>query len=140
MKKIYFDNISDWKKNWLKLSLLILSVILIFIGTFADIFSENLNKWIKATGFLFIGFFYLSKVIRKNYVQWNKIGMTVRINSYFREKRLTFNEINSYKFMDDILLIIQSNKTIELDLNNIIDSDKKRLIQIIADNTVANTS
>jgi len=140
MKKIYFDNISDWKKNWLKLSLLILSLILLFIGIFADIFSENLNKWIKATGFLFIGLFYMSKLIRKNYVQWNKIGMTVRINSYFREKRLTFNEINSYKFMDDILLIIQSNKTIQLDLNNIIDSDKKRLIQIIADNTVANNS
>jgi len=66
--------------------------------------------------------------------------MTLRINTYFREKRITFNELNSYQFINDRLKIFQSNKTIELDLNNILESDKKRLIKIIEENTVANNS
>ena len=54
--------------------------------------------------------------------------MTVRINNYFREKRITFNEINSYEFINDKLKIFQSNKTIELDLNDVLESDRKRLV------------
>jgi len=140
MKKIYFDDISNLKKNWPKLSVLILSLIMILFGTFTDILSENWNKWIKASGFLLFSIYFLSKVLRKNYVQWNKIGMTIRINKYLREKRITFNEVNSYELLNDKLRIIQSNKTIEIDLKNILNSDRERLIQIIADNTVANNS
>ena len=140
MKKIYFDDISNLKKNWPKLSVLILSLIMILFGTFTDIVSENWNKWIKASGFLLFSIYFLSKVLRKNYVQWNKIGMTIRINKYLREKRITFNEVNSYELLNDKLRIIQSNKTIEIDLKNILNSDRERLIQIIADNTVANNS
>lgn len=114
-------------------------MILIFNGTFTDSFSENWSKWIKAAGFLILSIYFLNKVIRKNYVQWNKFGMTIRINNYFQEKILTFNEIISYEFINDKLRIIQTNKTIELDLNNVLDSDRDKLIQIIADNTVANT-
>ena len=140
MKKIYFDDISNLKKNWPKLSVLIMSLIIILFGTFTDILSENWNKWIKASGFLLFSIYFLSKVLRKNYVQWNKIGMTIRINKYLREKRITFNEVNSYELLNDKLRIIQSNKTIEIDLKNILNSDRERLIQIIADNTVANNS
>lgn len=139
MKKIYFDDISNFKKNWWRWGILFLSMILIFNGTFTDSFSENWSKWIKAAGFLIISIYFLNKVIRKNYVQWNKFGMTIRINNYFQEKRLTFNEIISYEFINDKLRIIQTNKTIELDLNNVLDSDRDKLIQIIADNTGANT-
>ena len=140
MKKIYFDDISNLKKNWWKLSLLILSMILIFTGTFTDVIPENWNKWLKATGFLLISIYFLNKVIRKNYVQWNKIGMTIRINTYFREKRLTFNEIYSVELLNDNLRIKQSNKTIELNLTEMTNSDKERLMKIIEENTVANNS
>jgi hypothetical protein len=141
MKKIYFDDISDLKRrNWKNDIVLFLGLALIMIGTFTDFLSEDWNKWIKASGFLLFSIYFILKVIRKNYIQWNKIGMTVRINSYFREKRITFNEVNSYEFINDRLNIFQSNKTIELDLNNILESDKKRLIKIIEENTVANNS
>lgn len=138
MKKIYFDDMSNLKKNWTKPIVLYLGLILIIFGTFTDFLSEDWNKWIKASGYLLFSIYYLRKVIRKNYVQWNKIGMTVRINSYIREKRITFNEINSYEFINDKLKIIQSSKTIKLDLNDYSEYDKERLIKIINKNTVAN--
>ena len=140
MKNIYFDDTSNLKQSRLKFSLLILSIILILFGRFTNTFSEYWNNKMEAIGFFYIGFYYLSKIIRKNYVQWNKIGMTVRINNYIREQRITFYDVKSYEFKDDKLRIFQSNKTVELDLNNITDSDKERLIQIIADNTVSNNS
>ena len=140
MKKIYFDDISNIKKNWQKSGVLILGLLLIIFGTFTDILSEDWNKWIKASGFLLFSIHYLLKVIRKNYVQWNKIGMTVRINTYFREKRIMFKEINSYELINDNLRVFQSNKTMELDLSNVLESDKERLIKIIEDNTEANNS
>ena len=77
MKKIYFDDISNIKKNWQKSGVLILGLLLIIFGTFTDILSEDWNKWIKASGFLLFSIYYLRKVIRKNYVQWNKIGINV---------------------------------------------------------------
>ena len=141
MKKIYFDDISNLKRrNWKKDIILFLGLALIILGTFTDFLSEDWNKWIKASGYLLFSIYFLSKVFIKNYVQLNKTGMTIRINNYFREKRITFNEINSYEFINDKLKIFQSNKTIELDLNDVLESDRKRLIQIIADNTVANNS
>ena len=140
MKKIYFDDISNIKKNWQKSGVLILGLLLIIFGTFTDILSEDWNKWMKASGFLLFSIYYLRKVIRKNYVQWNKIGMTVRINTYFREKRIMFKEINSYELINDNLRVFQSNKTMELDLSNVLESDKERLIKIIEDNTEANNS
>ena len=138
MKKIYFDDNSNIKKNWLKSSFLILSLVFIIFGTFTEIFSEDWNKRIKAFGFLLFSIYFLRKVIRKNYIQWNKIGMTVRINSYFGEKKISFNKVNSYTFKNDTLKIFQSNKTIILDLSSVLESDKKRLIQIIDENTKGN--
>ncbi len=143
MNKIYFDDISNFRKNWIMKSIVLIGIFSIFIGFFYSTMNEIEPIWvkiIKSVGFLFLSIFFISKVIRKNYVQCNKFGMTVRINNYFREKRITFYEVNSYEFINDRLRIIQSNKTIELDLNNILESDKKRLIKIIEENTVANTS
>jgi len=143
MKKIYFDDISNFRKNLLLKSIFLIGISCIFFGVFYNSTYEIEPIWVKriqTLGFLLFAIFFISKVIRKNYVQWNKIGMTVRINTYFREKRLTFNEINSYEFINDILRVFQSNKTIELDLSNVLESDKERLIKIIEENTVANNS
>jgi len=143
MKKIYFDDISNFRKNLLQKSIFLIGISCILFGFFYSTMNEIEPIWIKrmkSIGFLLFAVYFISKVIRKNYVQWNKIGMTVRINTYFREKRLTFNEVDSYEFINDILRVFQSNKTIELDLSNILESDKERLIKIIEDNTVAYNS
>ena len=143
MKKIYFDDISNFRKNWILKSIFLIGIFCILFGFFYSTMNEIEPTWvkrIKSVGLLLFSIYFISKVLRKNYVQWNKIGMTVRINNYFREKRITYNEINSYEFINDTLRVFQTNKTIEINLKNILDSDKDRLIQIIANNTVANNS
>ena len=138
MKKIYFDDISNLKKNWPKLSVLILSLIMILFGTFTDILSENWNKWIKASGFLLFSIYFLSKVLRKNYVQWNKKGAVVRINS-FMGKSLRFDEIKMTELIEKKLIITKDNgNTVTFDLNEIAESDTQKLNEIIVKNTIAN--
>lgn len=99
--------------------------------------------WISRTrsfGFLLFTIYFINKVIRKNYVQLNKIGMTVRINNYFQEERISFNKIASYEFLNDLLRIFQSDKTIDIDLKDSIHTDKDKLIQILSNNTGVNKS
>ncbi|NOR28054.1 MAG: hypothetical protein GQ540_05955 [Lutibacter sp.] len=141
MKKIYFDDITNFRKTWILKSIFLIGIICILVGFFYNPINEIETVWIKRIkqiGYLFFAFYFINKIIRKNYVQWNKVGMTVRINSYLQEKRVTFNEVYSYELINDYLRIFQSNKTVDLDLSNVLDSDKERLIEIIKDNTVAN--
>merc|ERR1712169_148126 len=106
MKKIHFDNM----KNWIWIAILILSLIFILSGTFEFMEFENpkINKRISAVGF-FLQVIYFSKMFwYKNYVQWNKKGAVIRINS-FTSKSLSFDEINKTELNDKKLIITKTN-------------------------------
>lgn len=143
MKKIYFDDISNFRKKLMQKSIFIIGVSCILCGYFYETMNEIQSVWISRTrsfGFLLFTIYFINKVIRKNYVQWNKIGMTVRINNYFQEERISFNKIASYEFLNDLLRIFQSDKTIDIDLKDSIHIDKDKLIQILSNNTGVNKS
>jgi hypothetical protein len=143
MKKIYFDDISNFRKKLMQKSIFLIGVSCILCGYFYETMNEIQAVWISRTrsfGFLLLTIYFINKVIRKNYVQWNKIGMTVRINNYFQEERISFNKIASYEFLNDLLRIFQSDKTIDIDLKDSIHTDKDKLIQILSDNTGVNKS
>ncbi|WP_116770872.1 hypothetical protein [Maribacter litoralis] len=136
-KKIQFDNMN----NWIWIVILILSLIFILIGSFELIEFENpkLNKSISAIGF-FLQVIYFSKMFwYKNYVQWNKKGVVVRINS-FMGKTLRFDEIKKTELIEKKLIITKENgTTVTFDLNKIAKSDQQKLNEIIVKNTIANT-
>lgn len=136
-KKIQFDNMN----NWIWIVILILSLIFILIGSFELIEFENpkLNKSISAIGF-FLQVIYFSKMFwYKNYVQWNKKGVIVRINS-FMGKTLRFDEIIKTELIEKKLIITKENgTTVTFDLNKITKSDQQKLNEIIVKNTIANT-
>jgi len=136
-KKIQFDNLN----NWIWIVILILSLIFILIGSFELIEFENpkLNKSISAIGF-FLQVIYFSKMFwYKNYVQWNKKGVVVRINS-FMGKTLRFDEIKKSELIEKKLIITKDNgTTVTFDLNKIAKSDQQKLNEIIVKNTIANT-
>lgn len=136
-KKIQFDNMN----NWIWIVILILSLIFILIGSFELIEFENpkLNKSISAFGF-FLQVIYFSKMFwYKNYVQWNKKGVVVRINS-FKGKTLRFDEIKKTELIEKKLIITKDNgTTVTFDLNKIATSDQQKLNEIIVKNTIANT-
>jgi len=136
-KKIQFDNMN----NWIWIVILILSLIFILIGSFELIEFENpkLNNSISAIGF-FLQVIYFSKMFwYKNYVQWNKKGVVVRINS-FMGKTLRFDEIRKTELIEKKLIITKENgTTVTFDLNKIAESDQQKLNEIIVKNTIANT-
>ena len=137
MKKIHFDNM----RNLVWISILILSLIFILAGAFELFEFENpkLNKRISAVGF-FLQVIYFSKMFwYKNYVQWNKKGAVIRINS-FSAKSLSFEKIKKTELNDNKLIVTKTNgNKITFDLNEIVESDKQKLNEIIIKNTIANT-
>tara|TARA_R100001369_G_C3251450_1_gene156184 strand:- start:83 stop:505 length:423 start_codon:yes stop_codon:yes gene_type:complete len=137
MKRIHFENM----KGWIWVSVLILSLVFILAGTFELIEFENpkWNKKISAIGF-FLQVIYYSKMFwHKNYVQWNKKGAIIRINSW-TGKTLSFSQIKTTELNEKVLIITKKDETkTTFDLNEIAESDTQKLNEIIVKNTIANT-
>ena len=136
MKKIHFDNM----KNWIWITILILSLILILTGGLELFEFENpkLNKGLSAIGFLLQVAFYSRMFWYKNYVQWNKKGANIRVNSFWG-KTLSFDQIKTTELNEKILTITKTNgNKITFDLSEIADSDSQKLNEIIIKNTIAN--
>ena len=127
-------------KSWIWIVILILSLIFILAGTFELFEFENpkLNKRISAIGF-FLQVIYFSKMFwYKNYVQWNKKGAVIRINSW-SSKSLSFDQIKKTELIEKKLVITKDNgNTVTFDLNEIEKSDTQKLNEIIIKNTIAN--
>jgi hypothetical protein len=137
MKRIHFDNLS---KNWFLITILILSIIFLLFGIFELIPFENpkINKGISGIGFLLQGLFISRMFWYKNYVQWNKKGAVIRINS-FTIKSLSFDQIKATELNDKKLIVIKTNgNNVMFDLNEIAESDSQKLNELIIKNTIAN--
>ena len=137
MKKIHFDNM----RNWIWIVVLILSLIFILVGSFELFEFENpkLNKRMSDVGFFLQGIYFSKMFWYKNYVQWNKKGAVVRINS-FMAKTLKFDEIKTTELNDKKLIITKfGGNKVTFDLNEIAESDTQKLNEIIIKNTIANT-
>ena len=134
MKRIHFDNMN----NWMWIVILILSLIFILAGGFEIFEFENpkLNKRISAVGF-FIQFIYLSRIFwYKNYVQWNKKGAVIKINS-FMGKSLRFDQVKITELKDKKLIITKDyGSKVTFNLNGIAEADTQKLNDIISNNAV----
>jgi len=133
IKRIHFDNLN---KNSFLTTILILSVIFLFLGIFEFITFENpkINKWITSIGF-FLQAIYISRMFwYKNYVQWNKKGVVIRVNSFIA-KSLTFEQIITAQNDGEKLVITKSDgKIVSFDLSKIDELDVQKLNEIIINN------
>ena len=137
MKKIHFDNLN---KNWFLITVLILSIIFLLVGIFELIPFENpkINKRISGVGFLLQALFFSRMFWYKNYIQWNKKGAVIRINSLLG-KSLSFDQIKTTELNEKKLKITKTNGEIVIfDLKEIAESDTQKLNEIIVKNTIAN--
>jgi hypothetical protein len=136
MKRIRFNKLNDWKNG----ILIVLSTICMFSGAF-EIFGESKTEWNKILGIMSsvgIVIFFARMSFGKYYVGWNKLGITIRIKSFWG-KSFNFKDIKSTKIQNRILTIVKNNgNKIELDLSKIEENDVERIIKIINENTVAN--
>ena len=130
MKRIKFDNL---QANWFFISLIVLSVICLLIGSFELISFENpiINKRIAAVGFASQALFFSRTFWYKNYLQWNKKGIFIRINS-FSGKSIAFKTIENTKTENNVLTISKKDgETFDFNLNGIDENDSKKLNDII---------
>ena len=127
-------------KNWFWIMVLILSISFIIGGSFGIFEFENprINKVLTTTGFLLQVIYFSRMFWYKNYVQWNKKGAVIKINS-FNSKSLSFDEVIKTEINDKKLIVTTINEKITtFNLSNIIKSDVQRLNDIIVNNSVAN--
>ena len=130
MKRIKFDNLQT---NCLFISLILISIFCIIFGFFEIIEFENpkINKRISAIGYLSQAIFFSRMFWFKNYVQWNKKGIVVRIKSFFG-KSISFENVKNSKLENNILTIYENNgKSYNFDLTEIDEKDSKKLNEII---------
>ena len=105
---MHFENLRDWKL----VSILIISAILLILGIFEpfEFISPEIYDKILPAGFL-LQIIYTSRIFwYKNYVQWNKLGMTLKINSFFG-KHYSFDQISGVEMNTDTLTITKTNGT-----------------------------
>lgn len=131
--RIHFDNLNN---NWFLNVILILSILFLLVGIFELIPFENpiINKRISGTGFLLQTLYFSRMFWYKNYVQWNKEGAVVRINSILG-KTLQFKKVKTVELTDEKLIVTKINgkKTI-VDVSEIAESDIQILNKIILKN------
>ncbi len=129
MKKIKFDSL---QKNWWYISLIVIAFICMLFG-FLEIFkfeNPNVNKIFSIVGHLSIVLFFSRMFWYKNYVQWNKKGIVLRINS-FLGKTFTFEDIKETLLCDEKLNIyMKSGEVTELNLSGFDKSDILKLNEI----------
>ena len=138
MKRIKFDNLS---KDWKFRLLIIFSIIFLFIGIFEiPIFNNSrFNELLIKIGFLFQVLFFGRMFVYKNYVQWNKKGIYVKVNCFIGIN-FSFEEIKSIDYGDNLILIKKhNNKEIVINLSNIQSIDSLNLFEIIRINSIKTT-
>ena len=101
MKRIKFDNLS---KNWRLKLLVICSIVFLFLGIFEiSVFNDSFfNESFIKIGFLFQVLFFGRMFVYKNYVQWNKKGIYVKVNRFIGIN-FSFEEIKSIDYGDNLI-------------------------------------
>lgn len=140
MKRIHFDNLNI--RKWFWIAIMILSLIFILIGFFEVFEFDNpkLNARIRAVGFLLQMVYYSKMFWYKNYIQWNKKGAVIRINSFLL-KSLSFDQIQKTELTQNELIITKYNgKAVIFNLNAIAENDIHELNEIILSNITIDTN
>lgn len=130
MKKIHFDNVGG-NKLWLVLA--IVSLILIIVGLLKpyDMQNPRFYAGISALGFLIIAVLLSRPFWYKNVVQWNKKGMTIRINRWQGEQ-LKFANVQHVDLDGKMLHVTRkTGADLKLNLEEFSTEDTERLRSII---------
>lgn len=132
MEKIKFDNLQSKKVR----IIIVLVFILSLIGVFKpfNLFSEEIYKWLFTTGLLVYSIFFSRMFWFKNYVQWNKKGIVIKINSWIGfGKSIRFDEIKSINFEGDTieLTLFGGNHKKIVNVSTIVLQDRQRLHQLL---------
>ncbi len=134
MKKIHFNQLTF--KNWTSL-LLLISLVFILIGSFEiiDFEYKRTNKILTSIGFSIQAIYYSKMFWYKNYVEWNKLGMNIKINRLI-SKSIKFDNVEKLEIDNTNLKIIQKYGREKIfEIHNIESNDLEKLLKIIKQNS-----
>ena len=133
MKKIHFENLS-W--NWIRITFLILALLCLLVGY--GLILNNENGLITILGFLILIIMLSRRYWNKNYVEYNKLGIVIKLN-LINDKTIKFSEIDKIDIYDDNLIVkLKSEREFEFKLTDINNSDKNKLVKILVENSNSN--
>ena len=130
MKRIKFDNL---QYNWFFISLILLSLFCIIFGFFEIIEFQNpaINKGISAIGYLIQTVYFSRMFWFKNYVQYNKKGVFIRIKTFFG-KSILFDNVERTELENQVLTIYKNDGTrYDFNLEEIEENDSRKLFDVI---------
>ena len=136
MKKIHFNNLES-KSNKIKIFILLILLIVVMLDFFELIKFSNpyIIKVVRLLLYLSLFTSHIKNLFYKNYVEWNRKGMIIKINQWLG-KNIVFDHIVSAKFASDSLQIKNySGKVLNFSLKNIEPESVLNLKQILKHNT-----
>ena len=129
-KNIYFNHLKIKSTSTI---LVIISALLLFLGYFeiVEFKNEAINRIFISLGFL-CQILFLSKMFwYKNYVEWNKLGMNVKLNCWVT-KYVSFNNVETVKLNNENLIIVQKSGIDKIfNIRKIHINDLHKLVNII---------
>jgi len=138
MKRIHFEKVNNWKN----IVLVSLAMICILVGLW-DISSNVGNIWnsrISGLGYLLMVILLAKMFVRKYYVGWNQLGITIKVNSILGSS-FKFSEISRTELQDGLLRIVKKDgKRLEYDLSGVENTDIEKLHQLLIEHSRPNNS
>lgn len=130
MNKIHFENLT-W--NWLRISLLIIASVSFMIGY--GLILDYENGLISAFGFIIIIILLSKRFWYKNYVEYNKSSIIIKLN-ITTDKKIKFESIDKVSIDQNRLsLFLSNNNDFTFKVSNIYRDDINKLIRILLENS-----
>lgn len=132
MNSINFQNLSI-KQNIIWIILILLGLIFTLLDIFEVLSFANplITKYISTFFYIVLTLYFSRAFWGKNVVQWNKRGMTARVNNFWGLK-IDYEKISKLNFEEsNITITYKSGEKKVINLNKIDLNSKKRLEEIL---------
>lgn len=130
MERVKFDNMRDWRL----VVLIAVSLLCLLVGWAEPVSLENpsVYKIISSVGFFLQAVYFSRMFWYRNYVQWNKRGGNIKINSFFGHS-FRFSEIKSVALLEDQLTIafVGGKQPLTFDLSKVEAEDRELMKDIL---------
>ena len=136
MEKVFFDRLDSRKNKLLALPMIVFMLIYVFTAfTNRETYLHQISAIL---GFGFSVIFFGKQFFFRNYIGWNKKGITIKLNTLL-SKSVSFREIRSYSFVNKKLEIErQDGSKFQCSLENLRSDHIDKLKKILKTSTIAN--
>jgi hypothetical protein len=138
MKSIKFQELSPKGKNGIMLALMVAAALFLVLNMFEvfSFLSPKVLKGLTLASYLIVFFHSFRPFFYRNHVQWNKRGITIRVNSFWGAN-FGFGEVKSVEYSEDVYTVYRYNDRSPkvINLEGIEQDSKEQLLRILREYT-----